>query len=387
MRVRRTLLPVLAVLAACSGADRPPDDVTPGRREPPVVRVLLSAFEAVPELSVTHAGAYRVTVADDPGDVLLETRASGRVRIRAQGDGIAVAGTPFDREELRIDPGSAVFALGARAYRGTLVVRRDRVGKLAVVLETDVETYLPGVVAGEMPASFPSAAHRAQAIAARTYVLYHHEVRRGDDWDVTDDTRSQMFVGVPTGEHATAFLAAARATRGLVLLHGSRLLPAYYHSTCGGRTASAVEVFGGPAIPALSGVPCGDCGASPRYRWERVVPAAALGKAAGLSGPATGFRVVSRTPSGRAGTVRVEGPGARELPAAELRRALRDPALPSAWIDEIRPVSGGFSVRGRGYGHGVGLCQYGAAGAAARGRDGKAILRDAYPGATIARLY
>jgi stage II sporulation protein D len=194
-----------------------------------------------------------------------------------------------------------------------------------------------------------------------------------------------MFVGVPLGPDADRFASAARSTRGVVLLVDSRVFPAYYHSTCGGATVGAVEVFGGPGLPALAGVPCGSCEHAPRRRWEVRVPAASLA-AAGIGRPRR-ITVTSRTPSGRAERLGLEGGETTSVGAADLRSRLPSPALPSTWIESVSPVRGGFLFRGRGYGHGVGLCQYGAAGRAARGWSAEDILRDYYPGASVSRLY
>ncbi len=393
LRHGRILAPLLAIalLVACSGGGHPGTDRdgagAPHYGEPPIVRVLISAASGGKEAVLTLAGPYRVTAADDPDDLHHEAQATGRVVIRADGDGLSVDGARIDETEVRLDPGPATIGIGTRIYSGALVAHRDDEGDLEVVLHLDLEAYVPGVVGGEMPASFGAAALEAQVIAARTYVLECAERRSGEIWDVTDDTRSQMFVGIPRGATAATFEAAATATRGLVLLYESRLFPCYYHGTCGGQTASAVEVFGRPDIPPLAGVPCGTCEASPRHRWQVVVKAESLAKAAGVEGRISGVTVASRTPSGRARDLTFAGSSPKTISAFALRRALKSPHLPATGITDVRAVRGGFEFRGGGHGHGVGLCQYGASGRAARGFSTTQILLDYYPGATVSRVY
>jgi stage II sporulation protein D (peptidoglycan lytic transglycosylase) len=382
----------LLLLAACSRDASRHDPSSAGaglphRDEPPLVRVLLSAVAEKSAFHVALDGSFRLSDAEDPDDILGEGRAPGRMMVRAVDDGVAVGNLTVHRESVRIDPGPTTFGIGRRIYRGVLVVTRTDDGLLSPVLEVDLETYVGGVVAGEMPAAFGAAALEAQVVAARTYALDCELSRRDEPWHLTDDTRSQMFVGLPMGAGADRFVAAVRATRGVVVMYDSRIFRAYYHSTCGGRTVGADEVFGGVAYPPLSGAECGTCDASPRRTWEVTVPAAKLAAASGVTGMISRVTVATRTPSTRAATLTIAAAKTRTMSAAAVRRALRDPALPSTWIEEIQPVAGGFRFRGRGYGHGVGLCQYGAAGRAARGWSARDILRDYYPGATVSRIY
>ncbi len=163
-------------------------------------------------------------------------------------------------------------------------------------------------------------------------------------------------------------------------------IEAYYHSTCGGRTESGAEALGRD-LPYLQSVDCGRCQDSPRSRWARRLGAEELGRAAGLGGPATSVAVAARTPSGRAAAVEIASGERRvRLPASELRQLVGFDRLPSLAFS-VREEAGAFLFEGRGSGHGVGLCQWGAAGWAKAGLGYREILEKYYPGTEIVRMY
>lgn len=146
--------------------------------------------------------------------------------------------------------------LGGKPYRGLLEVSLNSNGRITVVNQLGLEEYLFGVVPAEMsPSTYPQpAALAAQAIAARTYALKNMGRFSGDGFDLTDDTRTQVYGGVaaergPTNE-------AVRLTYGLAVYYQGQLIEAMYSSTCGGRTEDYAAVFDAPPVPYLKGVIC-----------------------------------------------------------------------------------------------------------------------------------
>lgn len=252
------------------------------------------------------------------------------------------------------------------------------------VVEMRLDDYVAGVVAGEMPASFPSEALKAQAVAARSYVLTRKIEAQvaGRSWDVGTGVLSQVF----RKGAGPAAREAAEATRGEVLVLGMEPVEAYYHASCGGRTEEGDSALGrGHAY--LPSVECGRCDSSPRGRWKVRIGAKDLASAVGLPGEASAVRVVARTPTGRAARVEVEARGRKMgLSAIDLRRRLGYSRLPSVAYEVL--VSGGEVVfEGRGHGHGAGLCQWGAAGLAREGKGYREILAHYYPGTDVVRMY
>lgn len=291
-----------------------------------------------------------------------------------------------------------------KPYHGSLrLVNRPDRGLMAINV-VELEDYLQGVITGEMPSLWPMAALKAQAIAARTYALYRARGRSGWDYDVAAGTGDQVYAGI-AGEN-TSSREAARQTRGVILLYDWKILPAYYHSVCGGHTAGNKVIFDGEDITPLAGIDCPWCdpkmqgpgGAKVEkyYRWQMKVPQAELLAALAKQGikldSIESIAPVRPDAGGHAGDVDIR-PGPATLPARAVRMTadkfrsligyskLMSPSFTCAKVGDA------FVISGRGYGHGVGMCQWGARGMAAAGFSAKAILEKYYPGADIVRVY
>ena len=298
--------------------------------------------------------------------------------------------------------------LNGKRYRGDLYVAGGPSAAI-IVNRLPLEDYLRSVVAAEM-GNRPrgdSAALQAQAIASRSYAY----VRLGSsgDFDIRATVADQVYRGVD-GENANAN-AAVDATRGLVLLYQTRVVDAMYFSTCGGSTAEPTEVYRSGSVPYLQRVSdrVGTsaryyCEAAPRYRWTRAFTRFELQSALdqylkaytavpeGGPGSARHVAVVSSTPSGRVGALEVETDrGVFSVRGNDIRYVLRPPGgeILSSTYFSVEPEYGrdGLITRvtfhGRGYGHGVGMCQWGAIGRARAGQSFRSILGTYYPGTTI----
>jgi stage II sporulation protein D len=232
---------------------------------------------------------------------------------------------------------SAPLALDGRQYRGKLQVSSQG-GYLRVVNVLALESYLQGVVAGEMPHSWPAEALKAQAVAARSYALAN--LVKGKSFDLYADVRSQVYTGV-AGEKPTT-TEAVKATAGEVVLYGGKVASTLYFSSSGGKTASAADVFG-TAIPYLVSRPDPWDKGSPYLRWGPVL----LGARTVQSKLGVDSRVVDAqivpTPSGRIRSLAlVTTAGTESVPASLVRTAL---GLRSTWITVgvvrlDRPASG-----------------------------------------------
>ena len=279
-----------------------------------------------------------------------------------------------------------------------------------VVNHVMLEDYLPGVLAGELYSHWAYDAFAAQAVAARTFACYEHLDRRSSHFDVTDTVASQVYLG--GGAHRRA-VEAARRTRGEVLLYDRRLVPAYYSSCCGGMPAHAVDTVSSSPVndirPLRGQGNCWSCSDAPVFRWQRTRSVenvrrhlARYGRdndrddLASIGRPQR-IEAIAHNPFGRPRRYAVHDHRSRvvELDAESLRRALNvldgravdaDARLrSSAFAVEVRGDEARFT--GQGFGHGVGLCQYGAQGMAASGQPYSTILNWYYPRARIARVY
>lgn len=291
--------------------------------------------------------------------------------------------------EVRPVTGAALLVEGGR-YRGLLLLETTDEGKVIVLNRLDIEAYLKGVLPGEMPERFGLEALKAQAVAARSYAL-SEGARRG--W-LHPDVRSQVY----GGRDVETWLCseAVEQTAGQVLTYEGEVISAWFQSTCGGGTARAADVF--PAAPAGlldRQVVCSDCRHSPTWSWSRTLDPVQVCEAAGLE-PAP-LEHVETEPSFYPGrpewiTVTAGGKSAR-LPVVDFRAAVSrgkardDRLLSTRWASLPRVEPEGLVVDGHGWGHGVGLCQYGAGGYARRGAGYRAILRRYYPGAELVQLF
>ena len=300
-----------------------------------------------------------------------------------------------------------------RRYRGRVNVVRTGSG-LTLVSRLSLEAYLASVLSREMGPRAPEEreALLAQAIVARTFAVRNRGRWEAEGFDATADTRDQVYLGVDA-ETAQAW-EAVRATAGLVLRYHGQLIDAYYHSTCGGRTAAVEEAFRSaqrrPYLRSVSDASGGGhyyCERSPRFRWRaqwegpalRAILTRTLATVMTVSGDGlqriTDVAVTRTTESGRVselriafahGDVRIVGPDARTV-----LRPAPDQLLQSAAFrlfvtrtgDEVTRLS----AEGTGAGHGVGFCQWGAIGRARAGQRFQRILTTYFPGTTVERLY
>lgn len=333
------------------------------------------------------------------------------------------AGAVIRSERLRITSARGGFTVGEGADQwvldGSLELgpRSDVSGEAFDLVESiAMERYLPGVLAKELYRDFHPTAYEAQAIAARTYALHERErrLRIGSTFDVEASTMDQAYAGASS--HPRAAEAVAR-TSGLVLTWDGQLLRTYYSSTCGDRPASARDTWPTTtgfefnlAEPIQARPRACACGVSPRHRWSltrsTAEVSARLRAWGGQAGHAVkqgreirSIDVAERNAAGRPMRYRLtdESDTRYVLSAEELRVGLNTPAAGFPEITGATRVSSGdlvatrrgalFEIEGRGFGHGVGMCQFGANGLGKQGLSASMILAKYYPGARLERAY
>jgi stage II sporulation protein D len=283
--------------------------------------------------------------------------------------------------------GAGSVRVGGASYRGAIEVHRTRAG-LEVVNEVPLEDYVAGTLHREVSPHWEREALRAQAVAIRTYALHRMAIApRGRHHDLEASPGDQVYGGLEAETGGAR--RACQETRGEYLVWSGRPILAAFHSSAGGRTASAEEVWGAAVPYLLSREVTGEQG-SPHAAWRLVVPAAelagALARAGGSVGSPREVRILERSPSGRAGVLRVDGTaGSRTVTGKALRSALGPQRLKST-LFEVRRSGRDFVFTGAGYGHGVGMSQWGARALARAGADYRAILARFYPGARLERL-
>jgi stage II sporulation protein D len=304
-----------------------------------------------------------------------------------------------------------------RTWRGRARIFLGPRGKLTLALEIPLESYLLGVVPGEIGGLAESLleAGRAQAVAARSYTLFYRGRRGAEGFDLYGTVEDQVY-GPVESERALA-TRCVESTRGQVALFDGQPIRANYCSTCGGITADVRE--GWPAqnyAYLVGGRDRSDgedfCAASPLYRWKEQWTAAEFLKTVAQYAPAESVlvpsqgigdlldvRIAARSRSGRVWRLEViTSTGRIVIPGYAVRRVLRRPGGAGSLLrsslfkidvrrDPATRRASAVMVSGAGSGHGVGLCQTGALGMARAAYKGEQILGHYYPGIALKRLY
>jgi stage II sporulation protein D len=275
-------------------------------------------------------------------------------------------------------------------YRGNLELVPGAGGTVTAVNVLPLEEYLFGVVPGEMPAGWEKEALKAQAIAARTYALHNLGKESKKGYDLCGTTHCQMYEGAAV-ETAATNDAVAR-TAGEYLSYQGKPIQAYFHANSGGYTDNSGDLWS-ENLPYIRAVADFDQ-AAPRHVWYLTYSESQLGAALdkiGVSvGRVTDLAPADKTPIGRVKTMRVKGTGgSATFEASKLRFAI---GLHSTFFN-VGKVTGAqlgmpgngtyFQFAGRGWGHGLGMSQWGARGMADRGFNYRQILNHFYPGSQL----
>lgn len=442
LRVVRSTIPALLLLASLplAGGARMGASTTGLPKERPIRVLLLEA----PLITVGAAGKQGLQLRDQTGRALLKVEAGRQLRVRRTGETLALEPVPLGSEaqtaqgpgvfgearklpppqllslqELRLEPidPQGLMVLKQRRYRGTLVLRPEGEG-LQAINRLPLESYLAGVVGSEMPGSWPLAALKAQAVASRTYAM--QQLRPKAPFDLRATVASQVYKGIETESEPVR--QAVTSTRSRVLMHGQQLINAVFHSSSGGITENSGDLWS-RQLPYLVSVPDFDS-ASPVSRWEKAISPDTLRQAFAEIGGVTTIEAIQSSKTGRVRQAKVVGPlGELVLSGSALRQRLGlrstlvqfqlEPAGrleiggDTASLSPPDPGDGSFPerqdtpaslttssqtpalrlvVKGRGYGHGVGMSQWGAYALALRGKSYEDILRYYYRGAVLRSL-
>ncbi|MCL5280432.1 MAG: SpoIID/LytB domain-containing protein [Planctomycetes bacterium] len=346
------------------------------------------------------------------------------VKVSIAGGQLLFRETPLAGKEVVFSPEKPyVFGLNGHRYRGRLKLIVNRAGRTFDAINlVPLEPYVAGVLGEEMPYYWEAEALRAQAIAARTYCLFiKNRFGTNRNYDVSRTQSSQVYGGI--GAESSPIWDAVNSTCGQVLIapelmaekEGAAdskiadpqlrgLFPAYYSSACGGHTSGSQEVFGDTFSP-LQAVPCPYCKDVAKlalFYWpvaifdrqtaaQRLLQKYSKLNALGQISEITASAESCYGPFSRLTRIRLTGTtGKTDTLRAEDLRLTLDPSglkIKSAACQVVPWGDGWAFVSGRGWGHGVGMCQHGAEGMARLGSNAEAILQYYYPGAKIVNVY
>lgn len=306
----------------------------------------------------------------------------GQYTISVSDGFISVSGKKLDNEMIRFTPKFMLIKVEKRMFRGEIEVWLKK-GKLTVVNDLYIEDYVRGVINKEAIPSWPIEAKKTQAVLARTFAVYQKMFNpRNDLYDLAPSVLDQVYDGLDK-EDVTSNRAVDE-TKGEVITIGSHAVKIYFHSTCGGHTASSAEVWK-KDDSHLTGVKCPYCGKSPLYSWKRVLKSDEIEKKLNSGGFRTGKIKSVKAVSGgkRVSAVEVNG---KSIPVNKFRELVGFSVI---WSNDFSVKKDGKNIvfNGKGAGHGVGVCQWGMSQMAALGKNHKEIIEFYLNGIEIRKMY
>ena len=332
-------------------------------------------------------GAESVTL---EGNGLLLTDGNGEplrvnlpLQIRKYKDGLSVNNRRV--RSLRATA-PAFLLINGKGYRGIIEVLPADKGIL-VVDELPLEDYLVGLINCEISSQWPIEAVKAQAVIARSYAVYQKAARKNALYHLESSVMDQVYDGCDIEDSRA--VRGVRETAGEVLTYNGAVIQAFYHSNCGGHTEASENVWGF-ALPYLSGVECKYCLTSPSVKWELSIPLKKLELQLRSSGyHVFGVKDIKTGIRNRSGRLQdltiVSAKGRTVISAVNFRKAIGYSVIKSTNFDVH--ISGDEAhFTGAGYGHGVGLCQWGAKQRASDGFDYREILSYYYPGTKLEKI-
>ena len=361
-----------------------------------LVAAISAAAGTVQVAIVRQAGSVALTpegsvMIAQPGAKMQPLVWKGELTLRPREGGLQLADMRLNTETRLIPVSGARIRVGPNLYRGSLILRLDLGQTLTIVEEASIEEYLEGVLPHEMDPNWPLEALKAQAVVARTFTYANMGKFRKDGFDLTADTRSQVYKGMTSVNENVR--AAVRQTRGEVLGWKGKLLHVYYHACCGGATTDAGAAWGndGEVPRPLRGVRDPWCAASPHMKWIVYFAwadlTAAISDRRMLNGPLKTLRIGAKDAAGYVRTFLAQSGGESVVvKAAELRGSLGAGEMKSVRIKRVNLLKKGVEFLGGGSGHGVGLCQWGARLQAEKGRNYGKILKFYFPGSELSEV-
>ena len=370
-----------------------------------IIFPLLLTLYTVPLVSVTSGQEMvRVAIMKDQESVKIsggeicitdfltgQTLASGNngsVVIKENENGLTINKIPISSTRIKIVNPSGFLKVNGKGYRGTLEVIEEKEHSLLIINELNLEDYLAGMVTQEMSSQWPVEALRAQAVAARTYALFQKANRKDALYHLESTVLDQVYNGSDSENQLS--LQAVNNTQGEVITFHNEIISAFYHSCCGGQTEPARLVWQ-TGSPLLQSVICTFCSDFPRYFWELKLSNEEIIKRFNAEGyrldKIEDIKVTKRSETNRAMEISIQGKGDNiSITGNELRRILGFERLRSTNFI-VKKLRGSTQFLGIGYGHGAGLCQWGAKKMAENGYTYRQILLYYYPVGEIKNIY
>ncbi|MBV8082961.1 MAG: SpoIID/LytB domain-containing protein [Candidatus Eremiobacteraeota bacterium] len=349
------------------------------------IRVLLFSHQL--QTVIASEGGL-VVRAPDNAQPLLQPEVNTVMDVHAGPDGLVLAGAVQAGNRVLAEPlMDAPLVIDGRTYRGRAWITREDDGTMDVIDELDLEQYLYGVVGAEMDPTWPEVALQAQAIASRSYAAARVALHQHPGYDVASGEQDQAYGGVNVETQRS--VDAVESTRGVVMVYQYHVITAYYSSCDGGYTADGSNLD--DPEPYLHAVPDPYAAESPHLSWSASVPLAPFAQSfreqVGDVGDITAVTAGPADASGRLTSVTVAGTtGSRTISGKLFRQLAGRHVVKSTRISALALQDDAIAVSGSGFGHGVGMSQWGAKDMADQGLGINAILSFYYRGAMLSKI-
>ncbi|ODS32324.1 MAG: sporulation protein [Candidatus Scalindua rubra] len=366
--------------------------------KPPDIRVLLLKDVKETEIEINYpysiSGMDNNTVLDRGANLPKSTVSlkSGKFQIKTiSSHSTSKASTYYVKANGKIiitsHDSNGFVKLNKSKYRGKIILLPHNKDRFSALEEIDIEEYLPGVIESEIPTKWQDDAILAQVVAARSYAIYQRKIKNNAIYHI--DKLDLAYNGSYTFQPKTKEIVDK--SRGTVMVYNWELFPGYFHSTCGGHTEDINLVFKLKSITPLSGVDCGYCNKSKYYNWKKKFGKGEIEKK--LNRAKTKVKKIHDLvteeigPGGHCSIIRIKhSRGTKRINANEFRLILGPNKLRSTAF-KIKNNGSSLIFEGKGWGHGVGLCQYGTQDMANSGFKWSDILKHYYPGMDLVKIY
>ncbi len=351
----------------------------------PTVRV--QVLREMKRVRLDVSGAFSLKIVDND-TVILKKESAGNLLIQGTPYGFDIEGKEARGKRIeisRLDDGP--ISVNSRLFRGNLRFVKDGVLSFFAVNYVDLEDYIRGVLYHEISHLWPSEAIKAQAVLVRTFALSQMGTSKDKEFDLTNDIYSQMYGG-RTSERFR-LNNAVDETKNEVITFDAKIFPAYYHATCSGHTEDAKNLWDIDLLP-LRGVACPYCKDSPHYKWDTYIGLDELRSKLRSSGFKVGkikaIEITRHSNSNRILELKIISDSSNLKISGKAFREAVGPNVLRSNNFEVRLERDKAFFEGLGWGHGVGLCQWGAYFMGKEGFNYRQILEFYYPGSKLEKI-
>lgn len=350
------------------------------------INIRVAIYRAIARCTIAVNGAFKIT---DPvsATVLLEGDRLWLSELFRENDSFRLGKKHLLRgNRILVEPRrNGTLAVNGKYYRGSVTIIREG-NNFSVVNTIDLEQYVSGVLYHEISDQWPLEAIKAQAVAVRSYAIYSMQKSGARDYDLTGDSYSQVYGGRDAERYRTSL--AVRKTRGEILVYQNKVLPAFFHANSGGITENAAELWDINIPPLRGGVKSVYSLNLPSYKWDRNFRLKDIQEKLAVKGYQTGLikeiKVIERNSTGRVRKLSIEDRTGKliTIDGKTFREAI-GPNLIRSSLFTVTMKGWYVDISGKGWGHGVGLCQWGAYGMAKQGHNYRSILIFYYPSSEL----